>query len=70
MTVKKSPCAPKIWKKFDDREKKMWMKFYVAFTEDYNFHSDWVDKKYRAQQLVTAHNMACQAVWAMGDSNE
>lgn len=62
---KKVACAPAIWRKFSDAQKTMWIKFYEAFLEPMNFAVGWEGKYDKERQEVTAHNMACQAVWAI-----
>lgn len=61
----RTKCSPAIWKKFTAIEKKCWTEMYEAFLIPMNFHADWEDKKFKKQQEVTAHNMACDAVWVL-----
>lgn len=62
----KSKCSPSIWKKFTLVEKMLWNDFYDTFLSPPElFHADWSGKKHAAQREVTAHNMACQAVWLL-----
>ncbi len=60
----KSKCSPAIWKKFTLVEKMLWNDFYDVFLSVPElFHADWSGKSHATQREVTAHNMACQAVW-------
>lgn len=56
-------CSLDIWKKFSVLEKELWTDLYTRFEWANIFHSDWEDNKFMKQREVTAHNMACIAVW-------
>lgn len=46
------------------------MAFYETFLFEHNFHADWDGRKYREQRKVTAHNLACQALWLVAEEYE
>ena len=56
-------CSAPIWKKFTKEKKAYWQLFYDAFwlKEALPTGVEFTDD----QMNVLAHNMACQAVWAM-----
>lgn len=56
-------CAPKIWKKFKPRQKRLWHAFYKRFLVELN-----VLKDGSRNCPVIAHNLACEAVWV--EANE
>lgn len=60
----KYKCAPKIWKKFLDIEKRLWNGFYVTFSAHMK-----ESMKTKAELHVLAHNIACLAVWECQDFN-
>lgn len=66
--AKKSKCSPAIYRKFTPYQQKVWDDLYNTFLFPAHFHSDWESKKNKEQQEVTAHNMACEAVWYMRDN--
>lgn len=60
---KRGKCSSAIWKKFNEDEKAFWQLFYDAFCKMENLPTK---IKMTDEQIdVLAHNMACQAVWAM-----
>jgi len=65
----KSPCAPAIWKRFTDFEKKYWTELYESFIWPELYHKDLGGKEFKEQREVTAHNMACQAVWKLQEQD-
>lgn len=54
-------CAPAIWRKLNDFEKRAWKVFYEAFRFDALLPAG--VKVSKNQMEVVAHNFACQAVW-------
>lgn len=62
----KTPCVPKIWAKLNPFQREMWLDFYRAFSEEYNFHPKHQPNK--EQMHVVAHNMACNAIWVMNEN--
>ena len=66
---KTSPCScsPKIWKKFSEQEKYLWLAFYNNFVWEQNFHVKFQEKKDKDAREVSAHNMACEAIWILKD---
>jgi hypothetical protein len=58
----KSKCAPKIWKKYNANQKRLWNLFYAEFTEEMNYPSELWGNSSRKQREVIAHNLACGAV--------
>lgn len=70
MVVKKgvtvTSCAPKIWKKFSSRQQILWECLYYVFNKVENFPPLSKNEKYSQKHIsVTAHNMACQAIWEL-----
>lgn len=59
----KVTCAPKIWNKFNDDEKALWVELYDILSEELNFANTFMGKKHAVPREVTGHNMACQVVW-------
>lgn len=64
-------CSPAIWGNFNPEERKLWMKFYESFLISTNFAVGWDGKDEEKEFLreVTAHNMACRAVWILQDAD-
>jgi hypothetical protein len=58
-------CSPVIWRKFNATEKELWSYWFNLLKGEENFHIDLTGKKKKEQREVTAHNMACQIVWAL-----
>lgn len=58
-------CSPKIWKKFDKRQKLLWKAFYNRFRAELRTSNGVGGRPYmsRPQNDVIAHNLACEAVW-------
>lgn len=65
----KSPCAPAIWKRFTDSERKYWTELYESFVWPELYHKDLGGKEFKEQREVTAHNMACQSVWKLQEQD-
>lgn len=65
----KVKCSKAIWKEFTKKERVLWTKLYNAFNDQLNFAVgfDGTDKKSKKMQEVTAHNMACVAVWELSE---
>ena len=60
-------CSPKIWKKFTAKEKEVWTELHLAFGLPAYFAEGWRCAKDAKKREVTAHNMACQAIWTLND---
>lgn len=57
----KYSCAPAIWKKYSEPQRKIWNGFYEAFNSSPNY-----PEKLTATEIeIIAHNLACRAVWDM-----
>lgn len=66
MSKKKSHCAPRIWQKFNLLEKLVWNDLYDSFIQCPEvFAVGWDGKEDQEKRNITAHNMACQGVWAL-----
>jgi hypothetical protein len=64
--VPKSKCAPKIYSKLSPQQRDVWNALYRVFNDVFNFPPLPKNKKYDCSHIeVTAHNMACQAVWEL-----
>lgn len=61
----KSKCAPQIYKQLTAEQKKLWNKLYRKFLSAESFHIGIQCKFFKKVREVTAHNMACIAVWEM-----
>jgi hypothetical protein len=60
--ITKSKCAPKIWKKYNANQKRLWILFYSEFIEEMNYPSELWGNSSRKQREIIAHNLACGAV--------
>lgn len=60
--ITKSKCAPKIWKKYNANQKRLWNLFYSEFIEEMNYPSELWGNSSRKQREIIAHNLACGAV--------
>jgi hypothetical protein len=60
--ITKSKCAPKIWKKYNATQKRLWNLFYSEFIEEMNYPSELWGNSSRKQREIIAHNLACGAV--------
>ena len=58
-------CASKLWNKFSPAEQKMWSILAEKFNLEVNFPPMLTGKCLAPEREIIAHNMACQAVWAM-----
>lgn len=58
-----NPCAPKLWKKFNPAERELWMVFFQTFLKGESYPECIGDET----RQVIAHNLACEAIWALRD---
>jgi hypothetical protein len=64
--INKSKCAPKIYRKLSLQQQILWDALYKVFNDTMNFPPLPKNQKYDQSHIeVTAHNMACQAVWEL-----
>ena len=60
----KYQCAPKIWEKFSEVEKKLW-NFWFSEFNNVNMYPEGVTKE---MAKIAAHNLACDVIWNLAGS--
>ncbi len=58
-------CSPGIWNKFTHPEQILWQKLFDVFVVDAHYPPLFAGKTTQAEREITAHNMACRAIWVL-----
>jgi hypothetical protein len=65
--MKKTRCAPKIYKKFTENEKDFWELCFSRFLEELYALDGTLSEVPDTSKEVVAHNLACLATWNLNN---